>query len=126
MQLGQLLVRLGRIGDQQLIDDPIAKHETHDMPQQTLHNDAQTWVVEALLSKAEKEGRVVDRVDVGVERLGKRDECEMGKGGDVGSGWWWWRCTSVSRERVGCPAVDASLEARRRVLDGELREIWSK
>lgn len=90
------------------------------MPQQALHHNAQSRVVEALLSKPEQEGRVVDGVDVRVESFSEGDEGEMGESGDVGARGRRRSGASVRREGVGCPAVDAPLETGGRVLDGEL------
>lgn len=120
VKLGQLLISLRRVGDQQLIDDPITEHQTHHMPQQALHHNAQSRVIKALLSETEQEGRVVDGVDVGVESFGKGNEGEMSESGNVGAGGWRRGGASVGREGVGRPAIDAPLETGRRVLDGEL------
>lgn len=49
------LVRLLRVGDQKAIDDAFAEQLTHDVPQETLNDDAQPGIIEPHLTQADQE-----------------------------------------------------------------------
>lgn len=77
VQLGQLAVRLLGICDEELVDDPLAEHLAHDVPQEALHDESEARVVEAGRVQRLQERRVGRVVEVRVERFGERDQREV-------------------------------------------------